>query len=431
MADEQAAEFRWRRTGAPFASSRTDDIWFLDANEGWAVNSNGHILHTADGGDSWRRQLALPGAYLRCVGFANAQLGFVGTLTPNRSLYRTSDGGATWTRVDGLPDEAPPAVCGLSVVNERVAYGSGTNFPDQPTGVVKTVDGGATWTATRLDEHATLLVDCLFRDEQTGWVVGGKADDGVQDPTRDDVSAVVLHTEDGGMTWENRLAGMAGELPKGEWGWKIAFLDDDVGYVSLENDADGAVLKTTDGGRTWSRKPVNDQQGNANLEGIGFVDAMHGWTGGWGDSSFTGGFTSETRDGGETWTDANEVGKFLNRFRFIRAPELVGYASGDTVYKYAPANGDAGAELREATDDPYLRARLPVRIPAGPEAERVDVWDRFGRHLATPLEAGRPPAGGVEWDGATESGGKAKPGIYIYRVTAGEDAESGTLLVEE
>ena len=38
---ELASEFRWQRTNAPPASSRTDDIWFLDANRGWAVNSNG------------------------------------------------------------------------------------------------------------------------------------------------------------------------------------------------------------------------------------------------------------------------------------------------------------------------------------------------------------------------------------------------------
>ena len=43
----------WRATNAPPASSRTDDIWFSSARLGWAVNSNGQILRTSDGGDSW------------------------------------------------------------------------------------------------------------------------------------------------------------------------------------------------------------------------------------------------------------------------------------------------------------------------------------------------------------------------------------------
>jgi hypothetical protein len=42
------------------------------------------------------------------------------------------------------------------------------------------------------------------------------------------------------------------------------------------------------------------------------------------------GFTSQTVNGGSTWTSANHVGRFLNRFRFVRGPELVGYACGDT-----------------------------------------------------------------------------------------------------
>ena len=439
MSVEPALEFRWRPTAAPEAGSRYDDIWFLDASRGWAVNSDGHILHTSDGADSWQQQFAAPPrTYLRCLGFANDQVGWVGTLEPARRLYHTADGGTTWTRVDNLPPDAPPAICGLSVVDERVVYGSGTNFPDQPAGFIKTVDGGATWTATDLGEHATLLVDVFFRDEQHGWVVGGKAE--VPHPQRKDVVPVVLFTDDGGETWENRLAGIAAELPKGEWGWKIQFLDEHVGFVSLENDEDGAVLKTVDGGQSWTRKPLNDPQDNANLEGIGFVDDRLGWAGGWGDKDFAGGFTSETRDGGETWTDANHVGRFLNRFRFIHEPELVGYASGDFVYKYSTAPVD-DAEQRaagaRADADPYSRTRFPVRIQvdieAGAQSAHIDVWDRFGEHLATPLDESAPSPGTreVSWSGETESGGTAGPGIYIYRVTIGDSATSGTVLVEE
>jgi photosystem II stability/assembly factor-like uncharacterized protein len=429
-------ELRWRRTNAPTASSRTDDIWFLDAERGWAVNSNGHILHTPDGGETWQRQFSASGAYLRCVGFANDQLGWVGTLTESSRLFHTRDGGVTWTLVDNLPPEAPPAICGLSVVNERVVYGSGTNFPDRATGVMKSVDGGETWTATDMGEHATLLVDIFFSDEQRGWVVGGKAE--VADPTRDDVIPVVLATEDGGQTWENRLAGMEADLPRGEWGWKIQFVTYEVGYVSLENFVDGAILKTVDGGQTWERQPVDDPQGNANLEGIGFVDEQLGWVGGWGDKNFEGGFTSETRDGGETWADANHVGKFLNRFRFIHEPELVGYASGDTVYKYSTAPPEVEAIIRP--DEPpqaFSRTRLPLQIPvgtlSGAQSVRVDVWDRFGEHLATPLEETAPSDGAreVTWAGETESGATAGPGMYIYRVTIDDSAESGTVLIEE
>ncbi|HEV2812807.1 MAG TPA: YCF48-related protein [Solirubrobacteraceae bacterium] len=440
---------QWRRTNAPPASSRTDDIWFLDAERGWAVNSNGHILHTTDGGDTWTRQLSAGGAaYLRCVAFATEQRGWVGVIRePKRRLFETSDGGATWTVVpslDGLAG-APVAVCGLSVVDEHVVYAAGTNEPTLATGVMKTVDGGRTWTAQAMADHATLLVDVFFTDADHGWVVGGRKVPGLSHPDpRDNVTPVVLRTEDGGATWRDLVAGQ--QLPSGEWGWKIFFVDDEVGYVSLENMKDGAVLKTVDGGMTWERVAITDPQRNANVEGLGFVDRDHGWVGGWGDVDFDGGYTSETSDGGGTWADANHVGKYLNRFRFVHEPELVGYASGDTVYKYSAAPVPAepaqdaprlmAAEAAEAAEQP-LRTSFPIRIPLSPpqgaRAVRVDVWDRFARHVATVLdeEDGAADVSEATWDGRDEDAeGTAAPGYYIFRVTIDDEAESGTLLVE-
>lgn len=435
MGARHTANSRWRRTNAPTASWRTDDISILDAEQGWAVNSNGHVLHTRDGGDTWQRQFSAPaGTYLRCVGFANERLGWVGTLDEAHRLFHTADGGTTWSEVEHLPLEGPSAICGLSVVNERVIWGAGTNFPDVPAAVIKSVDGGATWTGIGLAERATLLVDVFFADEQRGWIVGGKAD--VPDPTRDDVVPVVLATEDGGRTWADRLAGMEAQLPKGEWGWKVQFVSRDVGFVSLESFRRGAILKTVDGGLSWTRKTVNDPQHNTNLEGIGFVDPDLGWTGGWGDELFVSGFTSETRDGGETWSNANHVGRYLNRFHFIREPELVGYACGDTVYKYSAAPAAADKRLDRDEAKVVVRSSLPARIPlpphAGAQRIRIDIWDRFGRHLATPLDEATPPAEvrEVHWAGETLSGCEVRGSVVIYRVTVDHQATSQAVFIE-
>ena len=56
------ARFSWRPTTAPLMprpGGRFDDIWFLDAKRGWAVNSAGQILVTRDGGRSWSEQTIL------------------------------------------------------------------------------------------------------------------------------------------------------------------------------------------------------------------------------------------------------------------------------------------------------------------------------------------------------------------------------------
>src|SRR5215210_1075481 len=231
------SNFRWVKTNAPAESSRTDDVWFVDENVGWAVNASGQILKTEDGFQSFVVQAHLTGNYLRCVAFANADVGWVGTLDQemkidelDERLYHTTDGGANWNRVENLPQGAPPRICGLSVVDENTVFASGTNMPWEPSAVVKTADGGETWTAIDLEAEAALLVDIHFRDRNEGWVVGGA--DVVKHPGRDpvyeDVIPVVLHTTDGGETWENVLARpkVRQQFPQGEWGWKIQVLDE-------------------------------------------------------------------------------------------------------------------------------------------------------------------------------------------------------------
>ncbi|CCE98521.1 hypothetical protein SFHH103_04030 (plasmid) [Sinorhizobium fredii HH103] len=427
-----AAALKWRKTNAPTASSRTDDIWFIDPRVGWAVNSDGNIIKTEDGGGAWVVQHSAPGVYLRSVAFANANVGWVGTLTRNHRLYRTTNGGTNWDEVKPLPSNAPAAVCGLSVVNELVVYASGSNRPNDVPAMMKTTDGGATWSAWDMTAHASILIDTYFTDALHGWVVGGKAAEGTP-TTRDKVKPVILETMDGGGTWINRLAGQEAQFPLGEWGWKIFFVNDRIGFVSLENFTAAAVAKTTDGGHTWSRVEVNDGQGNANLEGIGFLDERRGWVGGWGSSDFSKGYSSVTLDGGAKWTAANEIGKFINRFRFFGNPVSMGYASGDTVYKYSSdplpiaavslvATQERAAELlpdrRIAAVGPS--ASITMRIPAGIKRLTLDVWDRFGVEVGRLLDEIRPRDGlrTFEWVGKDDLGSTLAAGDYIVRLTA-------------
>jgi hypothetical protein len=310
---------------------------------------------------------------------------------------------------------------------------SGTNFPNRPPRMMKTMDGGANWTVLDMSPFASILIDTHFIDANRGWVVGGKTDEPVA--TRNNVKAVVLFTEDGGKNWVNRAADLSDALPKGEWGWKIQFLDNKIGFVSLENFNAGAILKTTDGGLTWKRFDINDPQRNANLEGVGFVDENHGWVGGWGDANFVRKSTSETFDGGKTWRNANEIGKALNRFRFFGKPVTLGYASGLTVYRYSPTTAMAAAAiaplrkarsfLPQALVEASGKVSLQVKVPAGAGRLTVRVWDRFGDYLGTAVDEEKPAAGQrtVEW----KPGGQTGP--FIFRATIDGTSESSIVNV--
>ncbi len=432
-----AENLQWFPTNAP-SQRRYDDIYFINPSTGWTVNSDGKILKTTDGGVNWQQQFQVPGAiWLRSVGFTTPLNGWVGTVSPEQRLYHTTDGGETWTVVDNLPENAPVKICGLSVVNESVIYASGTNDPaDIPARMMKTVDGGATWTAWDMSEYATILIDNYFIDENIGWVVGGKADPSITNPRRDDVIPVVLYTEDGGSTWVNRVADISSSFPLGEWGWKIFFLNENIGFVSLESDTKGAIVKTIDGGKTWIRLPINDPQGNANLEGVGFANENLGWVGGWGDENFQGGYSSETKDGGENWEDANQIGKFINRFRFFGNPVTVGYASGETIYKYSTAPVAAALEQRVAPSLRFLATNAPAKcdrsvnieytLPENVQTVRINIWNQFGAHVRQLIEEINPSAGqkSVVWDGKNDAEESLPPGIFIYRLTVDGNAES-------
>jgi photosystem II stability/assembly factor-like uncharacterized protein len=430
----------WRATNAPVADQqggkRYDDVWFMTPQIGWGVNSDGKILHTDDGGAGWTEQFHDPFTYLRCIGFASPERGWAGLLSGPGRLLETQDG-KTWATTPDLPDAAPEMVCGLSVVDESVVYAAGTNYPfpfvtNPPPAMMKTVDGGATWTAWDMTPHASLLVDVHFPTADTGWVVGGKADPALPAGPlgRDNVRPVVLFTEDGGSTWVNQVADL--EFPAGEWGWKIYFVNPQLGFVSLENFNDGAVLKTTDGGAHWTRLAVDDPQENANLEGVGFIDENLGWVGGWGKPAFVGGQSSVTDDGGATWRNANEIGTFINRFRFLDDTDgRIGYAAGATVYKYSeepvpppPTNVAAGLRApvmsaRAVTGSAKPGLRVDFTVPPGSSRVAVNVWERFGRHVARLVDERGPTAGdrSVEWQPDTG-------GVFIVRTTVDDDSQS-------
>jgi len=191
---------------------------------------------------------------------------------------------------------------------------------------------------------------------------------------------------------------------------------------------------------------VNDQQRNANLEGVGFIDENTGWVGGWGDREFERRGSSTTSDGGRTWRDANEIGRAINRFRFFGRPVTVGYASGETVYKYAP--GPVRRAMRAVTLAAAERRHTPVisqrtmreqgaciSFVAAPADRQVHVriWDRFGEevtefNVAVTDYEGSPA---IQWNLKDKSGRMVPPGHYIVRLQMGDEVESCLLRLIE
>jgi hypothetical protein len=389
--------YQWQLLqNSPVANSRTDDIWFFDELTGWLVNSSGYVCKTEDGGDNWTPKFFLPPnlpsfPYLRCMSWANRQIGWFGAVTgigdvasitsPSQFiqtlLYQTTDGGETWKPVENLPEGSPAGICGFHAVNERVAYGSGTNDPGLPgPAIIKTTDNGASWELIDMREYASNLIDIYFFDENNGFVVGGLNDEKCKIDSKaypaprlsryGKVKPVVLRTRDGGKSWTNTVANIK-NFECGEWGWKIQFLNETHGFVSLENFRNASILVTKNGGKSWVKKHVAKNQNpsspaiNNDLEGIGFINERQGWVGGWGFQDLSapvGGLeNSYTEDGGETWiaqdhlpdpdtSIPNDPRYRINRYRFVKdiAGDVTsGYCSGQQVFKLSIGGGKKAA----------------------------------------------------------------------------------------
>ena len=420
---------RWRPTKAT-DQTRYDDIWIISPQVGWAVNSAGEIVHTEDGEHWTTQQTADAETWLRCMSFSSPNDGWVGSITRRERLWRTQDG-KTWSNISASLPPLPSAICGICSPSKNVVFASGTQYPNREAGIVHTSDGGQTWKSISMAAHANLLIDNYFSDDLTGWVVGGHGG-----TTYSRLKPVVLHTTDGGKSWENVLQNSGIDFPTGEWGWKIQFLTPQLGFVSLENDAAGAMLKTSDGGKTWKRIAINDPQKNVELEGIGFLTEQIGWVGGWGHGFAAGqakGTTSGTTDGGATWFDANDVGRFINRFRFTGSKPIVGYASGGTIYKCFEAEGDAlarvSAEARLAEPDiPHAWETLEVNteVPAGARQLTITVFDARQTLVKVLVDEKSPQPGQrtFAWNFKTDDGVDTGFGHFIYRVVIDGKAKS-------
>lgn len=118
------------------------------------------------------------------------------------------------------------------------------------------------------------LFAIFFVDDSTGWSCGA--------------SGSILHTTNGGETWEPQTSGTANAL------YDITFLNKQVGWAV---GYQGIILKTSNGGAEWNVVPINRFRTH---HAITFTDEQHGWVVGDGGSL---GWVYHTSDGGLTWQD--------------------------------------------------------------------------------------------------------------------------------
>lgn len=134
--------------------------------------------------------------------------------------------------------------------------------------IVHTSDGGVTWEFQTSGTDYTLS-DIQFTDPMNGWAVGDQG--------------TIVHTADGGKTWVQQKS------PVTDWLMSAQFANSKKGWISGERMQ---ILYTEDGGNNWK---VQFKDKDYIFKRMSFCDEKNGWAVG------EYGFIYHTADGGKTW----------------------------------------------------------------------------------------------------------------------------------
>ena len=234
------------------------------AGSQYTVDSEGIIIKTVDGGETWETIYPLSGtvhSFTR-IEFVSPLKGFV--VGWGNTFMMTEDGGATWVDIAAGTDIY--YYSGLNFYDENNGFAMGLNLSNGLDSYI-TNDGGITWNlltnTTNMAEFAS-----AYADENTLFTVGK--------------DQVISKSEDGGENWSIINTGI-----QGFYNFEVFFKDQNNGIVSTE---DGTLLTTHDSGLTWD----SFSTGYHNFYGLNYV----------GDHIYAAGTDEDvylSSDNGTTW----------------------------------------------------------------------------------------------------------------------------------
>jgi photosystem II stability/assembly factor-like uncharacterized protein len=246
---------------------------------------------------NWERQSSVTDASLRglCVVSDN----IVWASGSQGTVLRTVDGGETWQRLP-VPDTESMDFRDVHAFNELEAV---IVSAGQPAKILKTTDGGLHWVEKYYIDHPDAFFDAMaFWDVNTGIVFS--------DPV--DGAFLLIKTTDGGESWhrippKNIPPPMDGEAGFAASGSCIAVYGQGYAWFGTGGSA-ARVFRSSDWGETWSaaETPLLSGQPSAGIFSLTFRDAKNGVAigGDYRNPTATENNTAFTTDGGVSWAKA-------------------------------------------------------------------------------------------------------------------------------
>lgn len=218
-----------------------------------------------------------------------------------------------------------PAIAGAGQKGNLFDDLFSVSFPSEKEGwacgrwgaVLHTGDGGKTWERQRTETDFTLS-SIHFTDPRRGWAVGDMG--------------TILSTSDGGKTWVKQKSPVPFFL------MGVYFASPSKGWIVTERTH---ILSTNDGGKVWK---VQFKDADYTLKALAFADADNGWAVG------EYGYIYHTSNGGITWEnqgggfgispDTGEIESGTSLFNVLALDAKTAWAVG--IDGYVTRTVDAG-----------------------------------------------------------------------------------------
>jgi len=208
-------------------------IDFVNDQVGW-IAGEGKLLKTNDGGDTWISLTIDPNWNFNKVDFINENVGWgsavywdrISPLYSDNDIIKSEDGGQTWTI------QSRYSLDRIYAIDERIVYGIDGNQ------ILKTTDGGHNWNSVRGNYPDSDYSSVWFFNKDLGIVTGYD---------RDTDTCVILHTSNGGNSWQ-----IIDDLNLGETS-NLQFINDSSGYLlSTNENYESSIYCTSDTGNSWT-----------------------------------------------------------------------------------------------------------------------------------------------------------------------------------
>ncbi len=251
----------------------TDDLhtgFFLTDSLGWVVtHSTGLVLHTTDGGKTWRTQAKLEAGYLESIFFVDKKLGWI--CGDKGRIYRTEDGGKKWHQIGENRMEL--FFTGIHFFNRNEGFVVGMNTQSRKSVLLESSDGGRTWNDHSTKVSGTGLIGSIkFLNKDVGFIAAFNS---------------IFHTTNGGRTWNAFPVGQGTVIRE------ITFLNRSTGWAVGHK---GILVTTADQGQSWKR---SNSFSDGLLRSVVFINEKLGFIAGDKDSNGT--TLWQTNDGGKSW----------------------------------------------------------------------------------------------------------------------------------